>query len=303
MTVVPSLSVRIKTFLDYCRIEKGLALNSLDAYSRDLGRFASAFASSPQLIPGVQDVRRYVDSLYKPSSTATRLSSRTIARHISALRNFYRFLLAEGMIESDPTEFLPLPKQWSSLPKYLNLSQIEALLRAPNATRPNGVRDRAMLQLLYATGLRVTELCRLQVPDLALDLGVLRVTGKGNKQRMIPIGRAAVRAVSEYLVSGRPALLKGRASKYVFVTSRGSCLTRQGFWKLLARYGRQIGIFHTLTPHVLRHSFATHLLEGGADLRSVQAMLGHSDISTTQIYTHVLRPRLRQVIDRHHSRA
>jgi len=303
MTVAPSLSVRIKTFLDHCRIEKGLALNSLDAYSRDLGRFASAFASSPQLIPGVQDVRRYVDSLYKPLSTARRLSSRTIARHISALRNFYRFLLAEGMIESDPTEFLPLPKQWSSLPKYLNLSQIEALLSAPDATRPNGVRDRAMLQLLYATGLRVTELCRLQVPDLALELGVLRVTGKGNKQRMVPIGRAAVKAVSEYLVSGRPRLLKGRASKYVFVTARGSCLTRQGFWKLLARYGRQTGIFHSLTPHVLRHSFATHLLEGGADLRSVQAMLGHSDISTTQIYTHVLRPRLRQVVDRHHSRA
>ena len=160
-----------------------------------------------------------------------------------------------------------------------------------------------MLELLYATGLRVSELCRVGVGDLNSELGVLRTTGKGNKQRLVPVGRKAIQAVDDYLQTGRAALLKGRASRYLFVTARGGCLTRQGFWKLLAGYGRKAGIFHGLTPHVLRHSFATHLLEGGADLRSVQVMLGHADISTTQIYTHVMRSRLRDTVEKHHPRA
>ncbi|MGH9667198.1 MAG: site-specific tyrosine recombinase XerD [Bryobacteraceae bacterium] len=299
--------MRIKTFLEHCRIEKGLAANSLDAYERDLARFASVFVASPQLIPGVEDIRQYVDSLYAPRSSmdppAGPLSSRTIARHISTIRNFYRFLLSEGVVESDPTEFLSLPKQWSSLPKYLTSQEIERLLSAPDTALPLGQRDRAMLELLYATGLRVSELCRLHVTDLAAELGIVRVTGKGNKTRVVPVGRSALAAVSDYVQSGRPALLRGKASKYLFVTARGSCLTRQRFWKLLADHGRQAGIFRALTPHVLRHSFATHLLEGGANLRSVQAMLGHSDISTTQVYTHVLRSRLRQTVDQYHPRA
>jgi integrase/recombinase XerD len=307
MQVAPCLSARIKTFLDHCRIEKGLAAKSLDAYERDLARFASAFASSPQIIPDIEDMRSYVGSLYAPRTSgeapARPFSSRTIARHISAIRNFYRFLLSEGVIQSDPTEFLSPPKQWSSLPKYLTGKEIGCLLDAPDTSVPLGQRDRAMLELLYATGLRVSELCRLQTTDLAAEMEVIRVTGKGNKQRVVPAGRPALEAVSEYVRSARPALLKGKASKYLFVTARGSCLTRQAFWKLLARYGRQAGIFRSLTPHVIRHSFATHLLEGGADLRSVQAMLGHSDISTTQVYTHVLRSRLRQTVDLHHPRA
>ena len=307
MQVVPCLSVRIKAFLEHCRIERGLAANSLDAYERDLAHFASAFLPSPQAIPDIEDIRNYVDSLYSPPPSGGKpgkpLSSRTIARRISALRNFYRFLLGEGVIESDPTEFLSPPKQWAALPKYLNSQEIERLLAAPDTTRPLGQRDRAMLELLYAAGLRVSELCRLHVTDLAAELGIVRVTGKGNKQRMIPVGQPALQAVSEYAGSGRAALLRGKPSKYLFVTARGSCLTRQAFWKLLARYGKQAGIFRALTPHVLRHSFATHLLEGGADLRSVQTMLGHSDISTTQIYTHVLQSRLRQTVDEHHPRA
>jgi integrase/recombinase XerD len=185
----------------------------------------------------------------------------------------------------------------------LNLEEINKIIQAPDTARPTGLRDRAMMELLYASGLRVSELCKVGLADLNLEMGVLRTTGKGNKQRLVPAGKAAILAVRAYLETGRPALLKGRASRYLFITARGGCLTRQAFWRLLAGYGRKVGIFHGLTPHVLRHSFATHLLEGGADLRSVQVMLGHSDISTTQIYTHVLRSRLRDTVEKHHPRA
>jgi integrase/recombinase XerD len=185
----------------------------------------------------------------------------------------------------------------------MNLSQIDKLLQAPDGTTPMGIRDRAMLELLYATGLRVTELCRVGVSELNLEMGVLRTTGKGNKQRMVPVGRSAIAAVRQYLETARGRFLKGRGSRFLFVTARGGPMTRQAFWKLLAAHGRRAGIYRNLTPHVLRHSFATHLLEGGADLRSVQTMLGHADISTTQIYTHVMRSRLRRTLDDHHPRA
>ena len=300
MTDSPSLSARIQGFLDYCRIEKGLAVNSLAAYGRDLRRFSQAFGGERAALPGAEDVRRYINSLYDGGEP---LSSRSIARHLSALRSFYRFLVSERVIESDPTEFMATPRQWTSLPKYLTSREIERLMAAPDPAGPIGARDRAMLELLYATGVRVSELCQLQAADLAADLGIVRVNGKGDKERVVPVGKSALGAVAGYLAQGRPDLLKGRASRYLFVTARGTRLTRQGFWKLLARYGRQAGIRRALTPHVLRHSFATHLLEGGADLRSVQAMLGHADISTTQVYTHVLRSRLRQTVDRHHPRA
>ena len=243
-------------------------------------------------------LRLYLDHLYQSG-----LSSRSVARHLTTLRNFYGFLLREGLIASDPTEHLRTPKQWQTIPKFLNLQQIDKIIQAPDTSRPTGLRDRAMLELLYATGLRVSELCHLGMSDLNCDQAVLRTMGKGNKQRLVPVGREAIQAVEAYVRGGRGALLKGRASRYLFVTARGGCLTRQAFWKLLAGYGRQSGIFHGLTPHILRHSFATHLLEGGADLRSVQVMLGHADISTTQIYTHVMRSRLRDTVDRHHPRA
>jgi integrase/recombinase XerD len=211
--------------------------------------------------------------------------------------------LREGEIDTDPTVHLRSPRQWQTIPKFLNLGEINKIIQAANTSRPNGLRDRAMMELLYATGLRVSELCRLAVADLNADLGVLRTTGKGDKQRMTPVGRQALDAVEAYVRTGRPALLKGRPSRYLFVTARGGAMTRQGFWKLLAGYGKKAGVFHGLSPHVIRHSFATHLLEGGADLRSVQVMLGHSDISTTQIYTHVMRSRLRSTLEKHHPRA
>ena len=278
-------------------MEKGLAANSIAAYSSDLERF-NAFATEHGGSPDAELVRRYLDTLYQAG-----LGNRSIGRHLTTLRNFFSYLLREGRISSDPTEFLRTPKQWQTIPKYLNLEQIERIIRAPDLSRPNGMRDRAMMELLYASGLRVSELCRVGVGDLDLNYGVLRTTGKGNKQRLVPVGKSAIRAVEAWLESGRAAMLKGRASRYLFVTARGGCLTRQAFWKLLAGYGRKAGIFHGLTPHVLRHSFATHLLEGGADLRSVQVMLGHADISTTQIYTHVMRSRLRETVEKHHPRA
>jgi integrase/recombinase XerD len=288
---------RMTAFLNFCRIEKGLSENSLQAYSTDLSKFLAFLGNDPGPA-GVERLREYLDLLYQ-----TGLSNRSVARHLTTLRSFYGFLLREGAIPEDPTEHLRTPRQWQTIPKFLNLKDIEKLLSAIDTARPTGLRDRAMLELLFATGLRVSELCRVGLGDLDGQFGILRTLGKGNKQRLIPVGKSALQAVSEYQASGRPALLKGRASRYLFVTARGGCLTRQAFWKLLAACGRKAGIFHGLSPHVMRHSFATHLLEGGADLRSVQVMLGHSDISTTQIYTHVLRSRLRETVQKHHPRA
>ena len=288
---------QMQAFLNFCRLEKGLSANSLEAYTLDLAKW-SAFLGESAELPGAEGLRLYLDHLLESG-----LGTRSIARHLTTLRGFYGFLLREGQISTDPTEFLGAPKQWQNIPKFLNLEDIEKIIQATDTLRPTGLRDRAMVELLYATGLRVSELCRLGLADCNLDMGIVRTTGKGNKQRLVPAGKAAMQAVAAYLESGRPLLLKGRASRYLFVTSRGGCLTRQCFWNLLAGYGRKAGIFHGVTPHVLRHSFATHLLEGGADLRSVQVMLGHSDISTTQIYTHVMRSRLRQTVEEHHPRA
>jgi integrase/recombinase XerD len=288
---------QITEFLNFCKIEKGLAANSLSAYGADLERFNAHCDTHPSG-NHTDTVREYLNSLYK-----SKLNSRSIARHLATLRNFYGFLLREGQVTSDPTENIRTPKQWKTIPKFLNLDQIDKILQAPNETLATGIRDRAMLELLYATGLRVSELCRLGISDLNLELGVLRTMGKGNKQRVVPVGRSAVEAVRRYLESARGPILKGRGSRYLFVTARGGAMTRQAFWKLLGVHGKRAGIFRNLSPHVVRHSFATHLLEGGADLRSVQTMLGHADISTTQIYTHVMRSRLRKTLDEHHPRA
>ena len=299
MPEVASLSAHIQRYLNCCRMEKGLAVNSISAMSLDLNGLA-AYTSEYKLdcVPVEEDLRQYIDLLYKKG-----LSSRSIARHLSTMRGFYSHLIAVGAIAFDPTEFLTAPKQWKAIPKFLNSEDIEKLLNAADRNDPLGLRNRAMLELLYATGLRVSELCSLEVSDLNPDMGVLLVTGKGNKQRLVPVGRAALALVGEYLQSARPAILKNRASRYLFVTGRGSRMTRQMFWIALRDLGKKAGIFQGLTPHVLRHSFATHLLENGADLRSVQTMLGHVDIGTTEIYTHVMRGRLRKVVDEHHPRA
>ena len=292
-----SFSAHVASFLDFCRIEKGLARTTLESYRLDLERFASSLAAADQWADP-ECVRRHVDSLYQ-----ARMASRSISRHLTTLRNLYRYLLEKGIVDTDPTANLAAPKQWLSLPKYLNKKQIDDLMAAPDPAKPQGLRDRALLEFLYATGLRVSELCKASVSDLDANMGFVRVVGKGNKHRLVPVGKAALQAVEHYLTSGRPRLLKNRPSPYLFVTNRGGAMTRQAFWKLLAGYGKKAGMFRDLTPHVLRHTFATHLLEGGADLRSVQTMLGHADISTTQIYTHVMRSRLRKTVDEHHPRA
>jgi integrase/recombinase XerD len=293
------ISRGIRSFLVWCRMEKGLSQNSLEAYAADLAGFqAFAVPLSNGNYPDSEILVRYLNSLYEK-----KLSSRSIARHLSAVRSLFHFLLSENLIASDPTEHLASPKQWSTIPKFLNRDQIEKLIAAPDASKPSGLRDRAMFELLYATGIRVSELITLRSSGLDPGLGLIRVTGKGNKQRIIPVHGAALSAIQDYLDRGRPALLKGKTSPYLFVTARGGDMTRQAFWASIKLNGKKAGIFHNLSPHVLRHTFATHLLEGGADLRSVQAMLGHADLSTTEIYTHVVRSRLRDTLDQHHPRA
>jgi integrase/recombinase XerD len=291
-----SVAAWAESFLSFCRIEKGLTPNSVSAYRQDLRRFAEfATGRDPE---DTGTLHAYIDSL-----RSDELSTRSIARHITTLRNFYTFLLQESRVTADPTQALVMPRQWKTLPKFLSLEQVDALLAAPDETKPNGLRDRAMLQLLYATGLRVTELCTVEMAGVNLEMGIVRVVGKGRKERLVPMGQCAVRAIEAYLQSARKPAASARNGRFLFLTNRGAAMTRQGFWKLLKNYGKQVGIWHNLTPHVLRHSFATHLLERGADLRSLQTMLGHSDISTTEIYTHVLRARLRATVDMHHPRS
>jgi integrase/recombinase XerD len=293
------LTPQIQSFLDFCRIEKGLAANSVSSYRLDLARFAAFELANPDSASSPASlVRGYLDSLYQSG-----MSSRSIARHLITLRNYYAFLQGEGLLASDPVANIPLPRQGRPLPKRLGADEVSRLLEAPDSSKFSGLRDKAMLELLYASGPRVSELCGIEIRDLNLEMGILRVTGKGNKQRLIPVGKHAIAAVRQYLEKARGALLKERSSRYLFVTARGGPLTRYAFWKAVRAYGRKAAIPQTLTPHLLRHTFATHLLEGGADLRSVQTMLGHADIATTQIYTHVLRSRLRKTIDEHHPRA
>lgn len=294
-----ALAQGVRTFLSFCRMEKGLARNSLEAYQTDLDEFVRyAKAHAPGKMPDAVVLGEWVNSLYQKD-----FSSRTIARRLSAVRGLFRFFLTEGMVTVDPTEHLSSPKQWATIPKFLNREQTEQLIAAPDTTKPSGQRDRAMFELLYATGIRVSELVNLKTSNLDTGLGLIRVTGKGNKQRIVPVHAGALRAIAEYVADGRLALLKQRVSPSLFVTARGGPMTRQGFWASVRMNGKKAGIFHNLSPHVLRHTFATHLLEGGADLRSVQTMLGHADLSTTEIYTHVVRSRLRKTLDEHHPRA
>ncbi len=288
---------KVREFLQFCRTEKGLAANSLDSYRRDLAR-CGAFLDGRELRGVTCDtLRSYVDELRQKG-----LSNRSIARHITTLRGFFGFLQEQGEISGNPTELLASPKIGSVLPKFLSTRAVNTLIETPPDASPAGLRDRAMLDLLYATGLRVSELVALRIADVDESEGMVRVIGKGNKQRLVPVGRAALASLAEYAGSQRAALLKGRVSPYLFVTTRGTRMTRQGFWKLLKKHGKSAGIFRALSPHVLRHTFATHLLEGGADLRAVQTMLGHADIGTTQIYTHVMRSRLQQTVEQHHPR-
>lgn len=295
-----TLEQSIREYVNFCRVEKGLSKNTLVAYQRDLIRLNTFCA---QRRCGIADatpehLHSFIKSLHRE-----KLSARSIARHIASIRNFYTYLLQEKIVCLNPAENLESPKLPAQLPKFLNLHEIDILLAAPPANTPLGTRDRAMLQLLYATGLRVSELVTIELTNLNSELGILRVTGKGGKQRIVPVGRDALDAINTYLEQSRNLILNNRHSGYLFVTRRGSHMTRQAFWYRLRHYGLKSQIYKKLTPHILRHSFATHLLERGADLRSLQLLLGHSDISTTQIYTHVLRQRLRTVYDQHHPRS
>ena len=285
-------------FIYHLRVEKGLAKNTIESYSRDLARYFD-FLEKNSLLPlkaSQIDIMEYVSSL------AGSLSSRSIARNLSSLKVFYRFLVSEGKIQTNPSRLISNPKLPRRLPGVLSGEEVERLLAAPDAQNSRGLRDRAMLELLYASGLRVSELVGLKIANINLEAGWVRTIGKGSKERMVPIGSKAQQSIKEYLAYSRPSLLRKRSSSSLFVTSRAKPMSRQAFWKIVKRCSRQVGIRKEISPHSLRHSFASHLLEHGADLRSVQIMLGHSDISTTQIYTHVTRERLKQIHGKYHPR-
>jgi integrase/recombinase XerD len=293
-------SPELNAFLDYARVEKGLASNSIASYRRDLLKFTAFLRHQSVGLESAtrDDIRNFLAELGRKGLTA-----RSRARHLVSVRNFFRFLLKDGRVRSDAAAEIDLPQVGQSLPRHLAEAEVDALLAQPDSSTAIGLRDKAMLELLYATGLRVSELVNLRWEDFDLNLGILRCVGKGSKERLIPVGKSALKAVEAHVRSGRPALLKECAMSFLFLNHRGGRLSRVGFWKILAQYGRDAGITTPLTPHLVRHSFATHLLERGADLRSIQLMLGHSDISTTQIYTHVMKERLRQVYRTHHPRA
>ncbi|HXE75120.1 MAG TPA: site-specific tyrosine recombinase XerD [Candidatus Xenobia bacterium] len=290
----------IAAFLNYVQVERGLAPNSVAAYRRDLAKFA-AFCEKQRVKLTTVERKHVVDFLGRLYQEG--LDARSVARHLVTLRNFFRFLLREGIIRHDPVEHIESPRVWKRLPKFLTVEEVERLLGAASGGDPLDLRDRAMLELLYATGLRVSELVSLKVSDVQLDPGLLRCIGKGNKERVVPLGKKAQAALEDYLRKSRPHLIARRPSPYLFASRRGSRMTRQNFWHLLRRRARAAGVRAPLTPHTLRHSFATHLLERGADLRAVQLLLGHADISTTEIYTHVAQERLKQVYRSHHPRA
>jgi integrase/recombinase XerD len=285
-------------YLDHLAAERGLARNSLDAYRRDL-ELAARLLGETALDDATRD--DLLGALRKLRSQSR--SPRSIARWLVAVRGFYAFLLAEGRRDVDPASRIEAPRPWKVLPRVLDGNDVERLLAAPKGDDPRSLRDRAMLELLYATGLRVSELVGLRLGDLHLDAGYVRCLGKGSKERVVPLGAAANAALQGYLARGRPALVAERRSEALFVNRSGRALTRQGFWKLLRGYGERAGIGTSFSPHTLRHSFATHLLEHGADLRSVQVLLGHANISTTEIYTHVNRERLRRLYESFHPRA
>jgi integrase/recombinase XerD len=290
----------IDDYLDYLAGVRRMAPNTLESYGRDLAALA-AFAKQRQLdvdAPSRQDLEAFVRELM-----VSGLSPRSVARAVASVRGFYRFVAVERKQDQSPADDLRPPRAWPALPKFLSLEEVDRLLEQPDTATPRGLRDKALIEVLYATGLRVSELISLRAGDLNLDEGYLTCIGKGDKQRLVPLGQQAVDWVRRYLHDGRGALLKKKTSPWLFVNARdGGPLSRIGFWKVLKEYGIKAGVTAGLSPHVLRHSFATHLLDRGADLRMIQMMLGHADLSTTQIYTHVLEARLRAVYDRFHPR-
>jgi integrase/recombinase XerD len=290
----------IDEFCDALWLEDGLARNTLEAYRRDLIQFARWLEAQhgKKLLQGnVADIQSYLGHQFRKKTRAS-----SAARLLSSLKRFFRYCLRQGKVKSDPTLKIDAPKLPRGLPRSLTEDDVESLLEAPRVEQALGLRDRAMLETLYASGLRVSELVSLKLSQVSQDMGVVRVMGKGSKERLVPLGEEAIAWIRRYLKEARMALLRGRASDDLFVTARGAAMTRQMFWHLLRRYALQAGLKKPISPHTLRHAFATHLLNHGADLRVVQLLLGHSDISTTQIYTHVARERLKQLHAKHHPR-
>ncbi|MGY4690194.1 site-specific tyrosine recombinase XerD [Salibacterium sp. K-3] len=295
------MKTELLDFIHYCQVEKGLADNTLRSYERDIGRYIEFLQDNN--ITEVQSIERswIVSFLYQLKENGR--SSSTIARTISSIRAFHQFLLRDQRTVKDPSELIEIPKNEKKLPDVLSAKEIESLLTAAAGTTSFAKRNKAMLELMYATGLRVSELCSLKTGDIHLQMGFVHCLGKGNKERIIPLGKAAADAVEEYVQKARPTLMKKKRHEVLFVNHHGSQLSRQGFWKILKTAAAEAGIQKSLTPHTLRHSFATHLLENGADLRAVQEMLGHADISATQIYTHVSSHKLKDVYLHYHPRA
>lgn len=297
-SLTPTDTAQLDTFIDHLWLVDGLAKNTLESYRQDLTTFALWLPKQDKQLLTVEqaDIQQYLAVKFPQSKP------RSIGRLIASLRRFYRYLLRENQVSKDPTLQIESPKLPRSLPKSLNEDEVIALLNAPNIAEAVGLRDRAMLELLYACGLRVSELVSIKVTEVSLSDGVVRVTGKGSKTRLVPMGEEAVDWISRYLCEGRSEILQKRLCDALFVTNRGEAMTRQAFWYLIKRYALLAGINKHMSPHVLRHAFATHLLNHGADLRVVQMLLGHSDISTTQIYTHVARERLKKLHSVHHPR-
>ncbi|MDH5406042.1 MAG: site-specific tyrosine recombinase XerD [Candidatus Aminicenantes bacterium] len=295
-----ALNKLISDFLHYLRVESGLAENTIVSYGGDLYRFEKFLQTKGTGLSMVSG-NDIVDFLAELRNRG--LSPRSLARYMASLRMFFRFLVVENKIPSDPTINLETPSVWRRLPTVLSIDEVELLISQPRKKKPRGVRDAALLELFYATGVRATELVNLKVEDLVMEAGFLRCIGKGEKERIIPVGSSALARLRDYLSNARPIILKNTSSPYLFVTGRKTKLTRQWCWKLVKDYSEKAGIKKEVTPHTLRHSFATHMLANGADLRSIQLMLGHSDISTTQIYTHITQDHLRQVYQKYHPRA
>jgi len=293
------LSSEIDTYLTYLRDVRRMSPNTLESYARDLARLAAFAESRGQALEAFG--RRDLEAFVRAQVTEG-LAPRSVARLVACVRGFYKFLAAEQKLARNPADDLRSPRAWAALPKFLSIEEVDRLLAQPDTRAPRGLRDKALIEVLYATGLRVSELVGLRAGDLNLEEGYLTCIGKGDKQRMVPLGQDAVDWVRRYISEGRPAILKKRTSPWLFVNAQGGGLSRVGFWKVLKAHGKAAGLSRELSPHVLRHSFATHLLERGADLRMIQVMLGHADLSTTQIYTHVLEARLRMVYDRYHPR-
>jgi len=289
----------IDQYVGYLRDVRRMSPNTVESYARDLAQLAGFASKRDQSVDALQrqDLESFVRQLMSSG-----LSPRSVARAVACVRGFYRFVAMEHRQDTSPADDLRPPRAWAALPKFLSLDEVDQLLGQPDTSTARGLRDKALIEVLYATGLRVSELVALRAGDLSLDEGYLTCIGKGDKQRMVPLGHEAAEWVRRYLRDGRPKLLGKKSSPWLFVNARGGALSRVGFWKILKEYGLKAGLSRDISPHVLRHSFATHLLERGADLRMIQMMLGHADLSTTQIYTHVLEARLRASYDRFHPR-